>query len=457
MNGHVRSERGLTLVEVLVALAISVAVAASGIHAWRALATAPDAAAEAARGSSAAAALSKVLDEIRSAVAFIETTPTSMTFVASTASSAQAQLHTDPATGRQAMLRQYTVRYAFRDGALRRYTGDPPPWSPIRDGVIGIPGAPGAGTAPQPPGVPLPGERPESVAQPAPELFGARSEGWLEQQWAYEQYRRDLAVWTERHNAWEGYYQEYSRWLGRKMASATAAKVAREVMFAAAAALSPQHVFRPAGQPQVTGNAEQQTTFEGIRFEYFDRQGRRPKTPGDVRKVVIHYRVGNIDASTGAVIGGDGASQSVSRPADIPTRCAVDPAHESCLRGVPPSCAAQPSSPEVWYVDYAPARGRDRLLWKCSSPTVYMDGCTLITATEFALGKHRMVNGDTTIGLALVDIETVWGENPWRRIETLWWEYNMKTCSGIERVRDVDYAVYIWVDGRWQRVVGSRW
>jgi prepilin-type N-terminal cleavage/methylation domain-containing protein len=513
MSRHTGGERGLTLVEVMIAIAILALVAGSVVHAWRALAAAPTAAAEAARDSAANVNLVKLLDELRSAVAFTEATETSVTFIASTVSGAQAQIHTDPATGQQATLRRYTVRYVFRNGTLYRDTGDPPAWAALRQGAVGMPGAPEIGRPPQSPGVPFPGQRPATVSDPGPRRYihvhqgrthetvfsgmwlhkhgtsglatthvgtrweqrymgtddwgnahwqwvavhytagptwidiptfnavrgnpvrnsdgskvGYRVTGeiwasphgmdhiaarpvhqwictawfiwcthgywrhigfwvlgnsnelahheysatrhspmtaqrwhdhwatvvdpeWQRQHDAHQQYVHNAGVWGQRYNAWVGYYREYGRWQDQATMAMEATGAMREVGVAALANLSAEQAFRPRTQPRLSGDARPVGSFARVRFAFFDRHGNLTSNVGAIRRTVIHYQTGRGSASTGVVIGGEGAAADATRPVGIPEPCDRNPAY----------CPPRPPSNDPTWPEYEAARaGQER-------------------------------------------------------------------------------------------------
>ena len=172
-----RDQRGLSFVELLVGMLVLSLVAAGAAAGYRALARVAPAAGKAAEGAEALTTLQRVGEELQNAVTVTEATPTSVTVVASTSSSAVAWRYTDPATGGQGVLRRYTVRYYFRDGTLYRAVGAPPSWRPIPNPVGALPIAPEPGQPPTAPTVPHPGQAPD-CPEPCYDPAGAYWARW---------------------------------------------------------------------------------------------------------------------------------------------------------------------------------------------------------------------------------------------------------------------------------------
>jgi hypothetical protein len=250
-------------------------------------------------------------------------------------------------------------------------------------------------------------QREYNTSKNSPMAARAVSAAWLAQRQAYEQYQHDLAVWHHRYNTWVGYYREYGRWQRQAMATTVAVGVVREVETAVLAARPPEQIFRPRTQPQLSGDARPVGSFAALRFEYFDRQGNRTTDPNRVHRVVIHYQVNNVSASTGVVIGGEGASGSATRPVDIPTRCAVDPAY--CPPPPPPddptrrefekATDREPVGSRAWYGRHEASDG--------SVVYVRCEGgrCQGSSADAFNRATDRVNNRDARVGV----VDTVSG------------------------------------------------
>lgn len=169
-----RDTRGVTVVEVLVALLVTALVAGGGVALARSAAGASGGSHAAAGQAAASVAITRVMEELRSAVAILEARPDAVTAVVSTASGAAPLQYTDPATGQTVTLARYTVRYVFANGALYRDVGAQPPWV-LAQGVGGgvalrLP----VGAAPATPDVGFPGQEPQPpqpVADPGPPRY----------------------------------------------------------------------------------------------------------------------------------------------------------------------------------------------------------------------------------------------------------------------------------------------
>jgi prepilin-type N-terminal cleavage/methylation domain-containing protein len=161
-------QRGVTLVELLVALAVASLLAGAGLVMARSAGSTATGGAAAAYGAAGVTSVVRAMDELRSAVTVIEARPDAVTAVVSSASSAAPLTYRDPATGQTVTLDRYTVRYVYTDGALYRDTGAQPAWARVRaprgDGSVGFP----PGAAPAVPQVGFPGQEP-AAPQPVPD------------------------------------------------------------------------------------------------------------------------------------------------------------------------------------------------------------------------------------------------------------------------------------------------
>lgn len=173
-------QQGFTVLEALLALTVAALVAAGAVVGYRGMAMGTWGVRIGAERSESLTALQRVAEELGNAVLVTEATPTAVTVVASTSSSAVAWNHTDPVTGGSGVLRRYAVRYYFQNGTLYRAVGTPPNWAAIPNPVGAVPNAPDPSQPPTPPSVPFPGPQPQppSCQSPCNNLSGSYWARW---------------------------------------------------------------------------------------------------------------------------------------------------------------------------------------------------------------------------------------------------------------------------------------